>query len=264
MKPDNVGKIDVIAERPVAYDSPDHINPWGTRRDNSQNRRFNTKLGLLFHNKELPVHVLDLGCSGGGFVKSCIDDGFLAVGLEGSDYSKRHQRAEWATIPNYLFTCDITRPFTVGWRDASGIKLMQFDVVTSWEVIEHITEQDLSSVAINVERHLAPSGIWIMSVSPNEEIAHGVRLHQTVRPRSWWLAKFSELGWHHLAGIDEFFNTQYVRGPKYGAPGSFHLVLGRIPSMAPQPPPYPLSERLYDTWLGSRFQRKLRKLVVGE
>lgn len=103
-----------------------------------------------------------------------------------------------------------------------------------------------------------------MSVSPNEEIIHGMRLHQTVQPKAWWLAKFLALGWHHLDSHEKFFNTQYVRGPKYGAPGSFHLVLSQNPGTAPPLPPYPLPTRLYDSWLGSRYQRILKRLVVGE
>ena len=34
-----------------------------------------------------PLRVLDIGCAGGGFVRSLIDDGHFAVGLEGSDLS---------------------------------------------------------------------------------------------------------------------------------------------------------------------------------
>jgi len=30
-------RVTVIAEREVAYLSPDHIMPWGTRRDNNKN-----------------------------------------------------------------------------------------------------------------------------------------------------------------------------------------------------------------------------------
>jgi len=57
---------------------------------------------------EKQLKILDMGCSGGGFVRNCLDDGCLAIGLEGSDYSKRHRRAEWRVIPEYLFTCDVT------------------------------------------------------------------------------------------------------------------------------------------------------------
>src|SRR4051812_27451294 len=93
-------RVSLTATRPVAIHSPDYIEPWGTRRDNSRNRRFNHKLYKLFLNRR-SLRILDLGCSGGGFVRDCIDDGHFAVGLEGSDYSKRVGRAEWRTIPEF-------------------------------------------------------------------------------------------------------------------------------------------------------------------
>ena len=52
--------------------------------------------------------LLDIGCSGGGFVRDLLDDGHIAIGLEGSDYSKKSRRAEWAIIPDFLFTADVT------------------------------------------------------------------------------------------------------------------------------------------------------------
>ena len=89
-------------------------------------------------------------------------------------------------------------PFKVDGQNVDGEQLIQFNVVTSWELIEHIAEDDLAGVASNRERHLASGGLWIMSVSPNEEIINGVRLHQTVETKSWWLAKFTAFGWVHL------------------------------------------------------------------
>ena len=37
-------------------------------------------------------------------MRSFIEQGCLAVGVEGSDLSMRALRAEWATIPEFLFT----------------------------------------------------------------------------------------------------------------------------------------------------------------
>ena len=54
---------------------------------------------------------MDIGCSGGGFVYQFVTRGVFAVGVEGSDYSKKNKRSEWATIPDYLFTGDVTKPF---------------------------------------------------------------------------------------------------------------------------------------------------------
>src|SRR4029078_6331458 len=109
-------------------------------------------------------------------VKTCLDEGCIAVGLEGSDFSKKLRRAEWRTIPEYLFTCDITGAFDIFVEMENETERLIFDVVTSWEVMEHIAEPDIEKVANNVKKHLSPAGLWIMSVSPNEEVIHGVRL----------------------------------------------------------------------------------------
>jgi hypothetical protein len=60
-----------------------------------------------------------------------------------------------------------------------------------------------------------------------------------------------------------YFNTQFVRGPKYTAEGSFHLVLTTDTSKAPPIPKESLLIRLYDTWLGSFPQKVLKRGIVG-
>lgn len=217
--------IKMKTEKPVAFDSPDHIQPWGTANDNSTNAAFNQKLFWWLPKKE--VSLLDIGCSGGGFVKSLIDAGCLAVGVEGSDYSKKTKRAEWATIPGNLFTADATAPFELTMHDEDKVKQIKFSVVTAWEFIEHIAEPDLEKVMRNISDHLAPNGIVIMSVSPNEEVINGVRLHQTVAEKPWWVAKFDSLGFtNHDDGV-AYFDQDWIRGQENNAPNSFHVVLTR-------------------------------------
>ena len=228
------------AEKPVAYDSPDHIQPWGTVNDNSINHGFNLKLMWWLPRSYLKV--LDIGCSGGGFVKSLIDAGCVAVGVEGSDYSLKLKRAEWATIPGNLFTADATAPFEISAHDGERCESMKFSVVTAWEFIEHISEPDLEMVMKNIDRHLAPNGVVIMSVSPKEEIINGVRLHQTVAEKPWWLTKFESLGFIHHDSAEAFFNLDWVRGGA-DAPGSFYVVLTRKGEILPhQEQLIPLSE----------------------
>jgi len=253
------------AEKNVAFDSPDHLCPWGTMRDNSVNPLFNRKLCQLY--KDIPgsLRVLDLGCSGGGFVKSCIDDGMFAIGLEGSDFSKRNRRAEWRSIPESLFTCDVSHSFQLLEDDEKTPSALTFNVITMWEVIEHIAEEDLSQLVKNVSSHLASGGIWVMSVSPNEEILNGMRLHQTVHPKAWWLAKLQSLGFVYREDIVGYFNTQYVRGPKYGGPGSFNLVLARAGDTdRPIVPKLSWREFLFDQWVHSFPHRVLKTIILGE
>ena len=250
------------AERDCAYDSPDHIVPWGTRWDRSMNARFNEKLWKLYPQTQV-VKLLDLGCSGGDFVRSCIDDGQFAIGIEGSTFSKIHKRSAWAVIPDYLFTCDITRQFEILFQQGEREEKVGFDVVTSWEVIEHIRESDLAALAANVHSHLVPGGMWIMSVANYEDVRGGVRLHQTVQPKPWWVEKFQSLGFQPVELHRRYFARQFVRGARVDNTESFHLVLTNDPSKVPAIPEVPFIERMYDRWAGSKPQRALRMVTMG-
>jgi hypothetical protein len=257
-------KIILQTEAPIAITSNDHLNPWGTAHDNSRNLRFNKKLYWLFHFQNVPqsqLHVLDLGCAGGGFVRDCVNDGLLAVGVEGSDFSRLRHRAEWAVIPDFLFTADITQPFSIG-LDANGSSMepLQFHTITAWEVLEHIPESGLPQLVDNVTQHLAAGGIWIASINTQHDIVNGIELHQTVKPREWWISRFQNLGLRNSDRLVRYFGKQFIRRPQ----GSFHVVLFRDGTVPPEPPQLSALQRLYDHWHGSLPQRALRKLVVGD
>lgn len=251
-------KVTLDAEREIAFDSPDHLMPWGTRHDNFTNARFNKRLWQLYPVTQV-VKVLDLGCAGGEFVRSCINDGHFAVGLEGSDWSKKHKRAAWGLIQDSLFTCDITRPFTLHFQG----ERLTFDVVTAWEVIEHIKEDDLQMLVLNVKAHLAPGGLWILSITNQEDVLGGVRLHQTVRPKRWWRQKLESFGFDVLDSYAAYFAGQFVRGARIDNDISFHLVLTNDRSQVPAIPTIRVANRLLDAWIGSKPQQILKKIVMG-
>lgn len=210
--------FNIITNNPVAIDSRDHTNPHGTKADNSVNQVFNNKLYELFRTNKC-LKIMDIGCSGGGFVKNCIDDGHIAIGLEGSDYSRNHKRAEWVTIPDNLFTCDVTHPFEI--NDENG--KVVFDIVTAWELMEHLPADRLSTVCNNIRRHLARDGIWIMSISPNKEYHH-----VTTESREWWLNLFTQEGFKNRDDYVKHFGNDWVRGPYQAAPNSFHFVFQKL------------------------------------
>lgn len=206
--------VTIDTQFPIAKLSPDHTHPHGTKRDNSRNHHFNAKLYSLF---DTPMRIMDLGCAGGGFVKDCLDDGHFAIGLEGSDYSKNLGRAEWSTIPGSLFTCDISKPFSVKMNDI-GIR---FDVVTAWEVMEHLKEGELEVLSSNVRNHLLEQGLWIISVATCPDFQNGIHLHQTVKPREWWDRWFRTFGWCIDHRLTSFFKRDWVRVNENG----FNVVL---------------------------------------
>ncbi len=103
---------------------------------------------------------------------------------------------------------------------------MRYDIVTSWEFMEHIHERDIPKIIENVDRHLAVNGLWVMSVASIDDIVNGVNYHQTVKPRDWWVSFFEKYGYLTREDLVRYFNNDWVRGPLQGA-DSFHLIVQR-------------------------------------
>ena len=259
-------KLTIKARKKIAYDSNDHIFPWGTKRDNSKNPRFNNQLINLFQQRSAQscIKVLDIGCAGGGFVKSIIEDGHFSVGIEGSDFSKKNSRAEWRTIPRNLFTCDVTQEFSI--RN-NGRKIL-FDVITCWEVLEHIPPNKLNAVLKNIKKNMAEGGLLICSIPNWPEIKNGVILHHIVKPKNWWLIRITMAGFICLPKYVKYFQTQFVRG-KWQTRKNFHIIATNNKNFMPTLPVKRISVRetmrtLGNYWAGSSSQKILKFLVMGE
>lgn len=220
------------ADRPLALDSDDHRFPWGTRNDNTRCPRFPWKCEQIFGQK---IRMLDMGCAGGGLVLDFLLAGHFALGLDGSDYSLRTQRACWRLIPNHLMTCDISRRFRI--HDATG-QPMRFDLISAWEVLEHIREEDLPQLFENVRSHLTPEGLFVVSVATSEDgNPHtGAVYHVTVKDREWWLDQCARAGMEPVENLFEpldfprgsgngRYDWSVITNPELG----FHMVLRMLP-----------------------------------
>lgn len=195
-------KFELRTEAPIAYESPDHLHPLGTKNDNTRAPFFIRKCESLFPEKK-QLRFADLGCAGGGIVLDALLRGHQAIGLEGSDYSLRHQRAEWRLLRNNLFTCDIAKPYLV--CDLEGRPVL-FDVVSAWEVFEHIPEDGVPQMLKNIVNMLAPGGYFVGTVNQTESIEpeSGARLHVTIRPPEWWYEQAEKAG---LERAENVFDT---------------------------------------------------------
>lgn len=205
------GSFSRISDFPVAFESPDHIAPKGTAVNNSTNKKF-----ILYMDEKLrrefgsstDLRMMDLGCAGGQTIADFMKLKWQGVGLEGSDFSLKHRRANWAQLANTnLFTCDITKPYQVT-LDGQPAK---FHLITAWEVMEHIAPVDLPQMFDNIVNHLEPGGCLIASTTETSDIHEGLELHQTQWTNAQW-RQWVEKRYPQVEYVDMGLKTfQYVR-----------------------------------------------------
>jgi 2-polyprenyl-3-methyl-5-hydroxy-6-metoxy-1,4-benzoquinol methylase len=200
----------LATDYPVALHSHDHVFPLGTAQDNTRYPRFIARCEEVLDG---PIRALDLGCAGGGLVLDFLSSGHEAMGLEGSDYPKKNQLFQWRWLKDRLSTCDITKPFSISTNRG---RQANFDVVSMWEVLEHIEEADLPQLFRNIKYHLSDRGIFCASVATFEcaDPATGAIWHKTVKPKSWW---YEQLGKAGLKPVDGLFTVRdFPRGSGNG------------------------------------------------
>lgn len=150
---------------PIAFDSPDHINPHGgTQHDYTDGSGFADYLLKHFPYRKA---LIDLGCATGHVPLTMRETGMLAIGLEGSDKSKKRKLSAWELMPDIVRTCDISRPFKIVDKNDNPVK---FDFITSWGVFEHVHSCRLDILWQNIRdlMHDESIGIFNIDLGMNE------------------------------------------------------------------------------------------------
>lgn len=204
--------IKVITNYPVALDSDDHLHPDGVHLDNHYNVNFVSSVESYY--KDQKIDLLDLGCAGGRLVVQMIQKGHRAIGLEGSDHCLTwkpdmiekfgREPAGYQNWLNYsnknLFTCDITYDYEI----RNEAELMQFDLITSFDVMEHFYEERIDKSLEMVVKHLKPDGIFVANIAlfrvRKEKILEEgfVDYHKSLFTKEKWLTILSR----HFHQID--------------------------------------------------------------
>ncbi len=213
--------IKLWAEAIIAFDSNDHLFPWGTMRDSSTNSAFIGEVIKRFEGRKF--NILDLGCSGGKLIEDFIPYANYAIGLEGSDFSLKNRRDSWLHLTNKnLFTCDVSRRFEI--EDFNDKRIL-FEVITAWELIEHIKTDRLERFFKNIWNHMTDDGIFSCSISTMPEPAPGAKnnevLHETVWNEKTWLEYLENLKLFKILKEDKLIFYNRVRREH----GSFQLDL---------------------------------------
>ena len=199
-------RLTLRTDNPLALSSADHLHPRGTANDDTRHPRFVAACERRF---TAPIRHLDLGCVGGGLVWDFLLAGHHSYGIEGSDFFLVNRRGYWRVLPEQYFTADVTQPFAL--LDAAG-RRQAFDVITAWEVLEHLPEATLPGFCENVVQSLRPGGLFIASVAtfPDQDEVTGAVWHVTINPKDWWLEIFARHALHPVEA--DFVVADFVRG----------------------------------------------------
>jgi len=210
--------FELLTNFPIAFDSPDHLMPLGTKKDNSRNHRFIKKCEEWLQEKKIKKGtILDMGCAGGGCVEDFAALGHDVYGLEGSDYSQKIKRAAWRTIPDRLYTCDISRPFSIYLNNRPAT----FDLIFSFDVMEHIKKSRLQTYFQNIYNHLADESLFIGTFTSRRsnlnirkrkkhpEMKYP-KHHQTVMTKKQWYRFIKKLGLFTVVGL-KWKKKDYLR-----------------------------------------------------
>jgi glycosyltransferase involved in cell wall biosynthesis len=155
-----------------------------------------------------PRRVLDMGCAGGYLVQALRDRGVDAFGIHISELGPAD------VSPNPHPHCRIATalaPFEE-----------RYDLIVCVEVLEHLTEDVGRRAIANLCRCTADVLLcWV----PDGLAAPA---HDTARPRSWWIERFAEQGFHLDVEFDSAFGAadpmRFKAGPAVRSPLDTLLV----------------------------------------
>ena len=185
------------------------------------------------------INVLDIGVGAGGLVYEFFNQGVSVVGIDGSNHCSENGLGYWPLLKKQLFLCDATQTFNFYTEQQEKTKLY-FDLITSWECLEHISEEDVGQFLMNVSSNLTMNGFFIGSISTLPYIGEqGVVYHQTVKDKDWWTEKFLSQNLKLLSPSEHSFNERFFfrgNGPTFQDPhnyfsdpgAGFHFVAKKL------------------------------------
>lgn len=200
--------LQLVTDHPIAIDSDDHKHPEGVFYDNNLNIDFVNSVENYFKNKD-QIYFMDQGCAGGALAVEFFKRGHKSIGLEGSDQilnpseellkekTKNPEGHEnWKQYFNQiLFTCDLTKEYKI----LEDNNTVQFDLITSWDVMEHFNEEDVDNVLSLTYKHLKSGGMFIANIAlfqsgrmHHPECKYEILYHKTVKDSNWWEHKLSK------------------------------------------------------------------------
>jgi 2-polyprenyl-3-methyl-5-hydroxy-6-metoxy-1,4-benzoquinol methylase len=126
------------------------------------------------------VSVLELGCGGGDLARALWR--FGATEYLGIDGNPLALRSPYARQRSGLFrVLNLQEPIDFG---------RTFDLVISFEVLEHIPRERLDAFIATIRTHMGPGSLFLGTASLQDDLD----VHVTVEARPFWLKTFADNG----------------------------------------------------------------------
>lgn len=125
-----------------------------------------------------PESLLDVGCAKGFLVYALNQLGIDTLGIDVSEYAIKN-----AKIPDRVQIGEVQN---VKWQDNN------FDVVTAFDVMEHISEKEVPKVCGELLR--VTKKYVVVRVPTKVEKGDLDAYHETIKPKEWWEKQFAKQG----------------------------------------------------------------------
>ena len=168
--------------------------------------------------------IFDVGAANCGVMRLLEAKGFEVEGIEYSDWVVNNFYQDFLHDPKRVEIGPV--------HMATNSKA--FDLVLCTDVLEHIPIKDISSTLYKISNLVKPGGdvFLVIASDPSKHENHperstaatelkqsGLKIHETVQPRSWWLLELSRYGLEEDKEAMSTFlrtNQEKVHDPRYG------------------------------------------------
>jgi SAM-dependent methyltransferase len=198
---------------------------------------------------------LDIGC-GVGFVLNYLagpNFDLNVFGVDISDLAVQQAQTRMQHVPggpNQVSVLDTQRlPFEDHF----------FSLITCFDVLEHLDEQDIDSTISEILRTLRLGGVFLGSVSCRKsgvDDLHGDNLHRTVKSPDWWINKFEPDSAQYDGQRQQLTLWKHLPLSKQSASASNKTTSTSSKVQLPSPSSANLYQKIYDEnpWYGDAEQ----------
>lgn len=201
-------------EAPATVEVPKDTEPYGEgyweRGEGSNYHGYGDDPGWEQIAKILRLHMpeggtlVELGCASGYFVRAARAKGMRAVGVDVSDYALSKAPADVVEYVNKASATDI-----------ASAKPASLDGIVSWEMLEHLTDEEIHTTVTGIWNALKPGGLMWHKIALAD--APGIPFHDAYgddthvslwHPNNWW-SYFESIGFKKSPGAEDMLNSEF-------------------------------------------------------